>query len=871
MATTPTQDAVPSESPRDLKFNAGKIDEFVTSLALKYADRFGGEHYTIEGLRWLAQQSIAAFGWVPIGTFQKGATLTLPNQILKDEDEGEYYRWDGPLRKEVPAGSTPESTGGIGAGAWLSVGLGGDAGIVIVNDLSEVTGKFLKLGSIVISNKNGGKYTVISSAPRNSRLPLIQCSNGYLIPLEVDDGSQFLSTVKAQTLTGYKESGSLLPQGMEYDNQNNSVFITSYRVSGADQLSVVSEYAINNDGTIGSLIASCENLPFGHADYVMIENASDGKRYLWGHSNPNYNANKIIRLEWTGATTGSNTPLANVDVTGHGAEKPFISWYGYEDKMFITFPSTHTGYVCNLDDLIEGNLIPLKTINVAANRDILYPRINQMIKHHGSHFMSISGYFMDQPLGTRTATTYETNAMAGSISESGGGGFNLDLVDNSVQSLNEIESMGFVWDKDGEQYKTLVISSGGDNNVYLYKLSDINSPVDESLVYKPWNTVYNDGSLSVWGANRALLKTKYSVTAPTLAVGGYNAGNNGSIVNSYDESNWVMSQLQGNSSRQECGEYFYKSLRKSVYGPLDTVRPMQWSLWDDRSTTGPMGSTMFGVSPNGVQVGIAFSESQAATESLKYALYVDPKTTVGGLKVGSNSVSGKPSVTLTGNRRLGTNDGASLIVGSHAESTNTWTDYVTFTNTEAAFNGPIRPTTDNSRSNGYPAFRWSVVYAGTATINTSDERHKTDIDAIPDVILDAWERVSYQQFRFIDAVDNKGNDARIHFGVIAQRVKDEFEAAGVDPFSYGVLCYDEWDDEFKITEEIKEWKGRILDEENNVIKEGEEVIVSPKKTEVIKKAGNIYGIRYEEALVLEAALMRRTTNRLSERISALEK
>ncbi|MDI3440326.1 hypothetical protein QLG07_12730 [Erwinia sp. V90_4] len=122
MATTPTQDAVPSESPRDLKFNAGKIDEFVTSLALKYADRFGGEHYTIEGLRWLAQQAIAQYGWIPVGTFQAGSTITLPNQILKDTTDGEYYRWDGALPKIVAAGSTPASAGGTGTGAWLSIG-----------------------------------------------------------------------------------------------------------------------------------------------------------------------------------------------------------------------------------------------------------------------------------------------------------------------------------------------------------------------------------------------------------------------------------------------------------------------------------------------------------------------------------------------------------------------------------------------------------------------------------------------------------------------------------------------------------------------------------------------------------------------------
>ncbi|MCU2485603.1 hypothetical protein N8Q55_25170 [Enterobacter hormaechei subsp. steigerwaltii] len=50
MATTPTNLPVPSESPRDLKFNAGKIDEFVTSMGWTYTDRFGNQHYTVEGI-----------------------------------------------------------------------------------------------------------------------------------------------------------------------------------------------------------------------------------------------------------------------------------------------------------------------------------------------------------------------------------------------------------------------------------------------------------------------------------------------------------------------------------------------------------------------------------------------------------------------------------------------------------------------------------------------------------------------------------------------------------------------------------------------------------------------------------------------------
>lgn len=122
MSTTPTNLSVPSEKPQDLKFNAGKIDEFVTSISQQYIDRFGQAHYTIEGLRWVAQQAIAAFGYITLDSFENGNTLTLPNQVLRLEATGEYYRWDGTFPKVVPTGSTPESTGGIGKGAWLSVG-----------------------------------------------------------------------------------------------------------------------------------------------------------------------------------------------------------------------------------------------------------------------------------------------------------------------------------------------------------------------------------------------------------------------------------------------------------------------------------------------------------------------------------------------------------------------------------------------------------------------------------------------------------------------------------------------------------------------------------------------------------------------------
>ncbi|MCS2167528.1 tail fiber/spike domain-containing protein [Scandinavium manionii] len=139
MATQPTNLPVPSESPRDLKFNAGKIDEFVTSLVNTYVDRLGNQHYTIEGLSRLVQEAIDAYGYITMDSFQDGATLTLPNQVLRwklPDGDGEYYRWDGSLPKTVAAGSSPATTGGVGSGAWLSVGDG-----VLRTELNSNTGE----------------------------------------------------------------------------------------------------------------------------------------------------------------------------------------------------------------------------------------------------------------------------------------------------------------------------------------------------------------------------------------------------------------------------------------------------------------------------------------------------------------------------------------------------------------------------------------------------------------------------------------------------------------------------------------------------------------------------------------------------------
>ncbi|MEH3573582.1 glycosyl hydrolase family 28-related protein [Escherichia coli] len=112
-----------SASPYDLFDNAQNFDFAINDITNAiWKDRFGRNRQTWYGLEQLAKSAIAAFGYITLDSFQAGATLTLPNQVLRDTSTGEYYRWDGTFPKTVPADSTPESSGGIGTGKWLSVG-----------------------------------------------------------------------------------------------------------------------------------------------------------------------------------------------------------------------------------------------------------------------------------------------------------------------------------------------------------------------------------------------------------------------------------------------------------------------------------------------------------------------------------------------------------------------------------------------------------------------------------------------------------------------------------------------------------------------------------------------------------------------------
>jgi len=104
----------------------------------------------------------------------------------------------------------------------------------------------------------------------------------------------------------------------------------------------------------------------------------------------------------------------------------------------------------------------------------------------------------------------------------------------------------------------------------------------------------------------------------------------------------------------------------------------------------------------------------------------------------------------------------------------------------------LSPTVDNSYSCGFSSFRWTVIYATTGTINTSDRNEKQNIEELSTAELAVAKRIKslIKKFRFKDAVQKKGNDARIHVGAIAQEVQDAFTAEGLNANHYGLFCSD---------------------------------------------------------------------------------
>ena len=113
------------------------------------------------------------------------------------------------------------------------------------------------------------------------------------------------------------------------------------------------------------------------------------------------------------------------------------------------------------------------------------------------------------------------------------------------------------------------------------------------------------------------------------------------------------------------------------------------------------------------------------------------------------------------------------------------------------WNASTNSNRDNAIDLGNASNRFDDIYATNGTIQTSDRNEKQDIEALSD----AEQRVAVaakgllRKFRWKDSVAEKGDDARTHFGIIAQDLQAAFEAEGLDAGDYAMFINSTWTDE----------------------------------------------------------------------------
>ena len=693
-------------------------------------------------------------------------------------------------------------------------------------------------------------------------------------------------------------------QGTAYVKQGNNEYLfisqtaTPSNGSDAGNSCRITQFAINSDGTIQPQhITFSDILPIGHGQGmgVTIEN---GEIYLWCQSAYDENASKqyrgITKIHWRGnLTTASDVQeiplIPNTGVySNYQGLTPAVSTDG---KYLISHVSGARDYMCLIWEIegLTAYATPIKQFIIPQNQGIgtvqgkcadtnyiyflvstggLYDYQAIFIYDYSGNLIKTKYIGCEKALkGGINAIVNDTTGLWHIFENEGiycrGGDICVTgyAVEQPFGDIVELDGVNYacIRNADGTQiYDRLKFQPTSKTATVAYATntqyeSGMSKAINSGQKYwlKNYKYVYSIGRIgNIYAEDTTLLRSR---------IAQYNSGNNATI-----------NTPKGNSFIFNYFNYVTGTVEQVLY---TNYRNMYFY---DRYPTGQGYVGNFHWQCTDTEQN--FSIGVGTTQKAQLYLYGDNDNNENYFKISYNNKN-KLSFTKEGvaifnisdyaaannHGVLFTRNGMTDIRGSiySTGSTIHYTgqSYISLEALDSSNNivagiimGGItpycRPTTSNTINLGDSSHLWKEIFCANATINTSDERLKQDIEDIDETVFRAWEKVDFKQFRFKESVNTKGENARIHFGVIAQRVKEAFESEGLDGFKYGLLCYDEWEDEYENIE--------VIDKEAEYDEDGNEIIPAKTHTEkkLIQKAGNAYGIRYAEALALECAYQR---------------
>lgn len=115
-------------------------------------------------------------------------------------------------------------------------------------------------------------------------------------------------------------------------------------------------------------------------------------------------------------------------------------------------------------------------------------------------------------------------------------------------------------------------------------------------------------------------------------------------------------------------------------------------------------------------------------------------------------------------------------------------------------NGNFLPMGDGGYDIGWGSGRVNNIYAKNGAINTSDGRMKNDVRAMSDPETEAAKAIAKEIGFWTWKEQADMNDVREHCGLTVQRAMEIMESFGLEPFKYGFICYDKWDEQTVVSE-----------------------------------------------------------------------
>ncbi len=101
---------------------------------------------------------------------------------------------------------------------------------------------------------------------------------------------------------------------------------------------------------------------------------------------------------------------------------------------------------------------------------------------------------------------------------------------------------------------------------------------------------------------------------------------------------------------------------------------------------------------------------------------------------------------------------------------------------------------DNDGDIGSSSNRFNDAFITNGVTTGSDQNEKQDIASATNKELKVASKLSalFKTYKWKDAVEQKGDKARTHTGIIAQEVQSAFSAEGLDASNYGMFMSDTW-------------------------------------------------------------------------------